>query len=217
MTTNKKTPTPELNGSEQSLEERLAALEAREAELDIRERELDAELDDFKSREEALVTRERDAEVNKRSRAYDDTRVLETASMDAYKPPNVLEVPKDPDYHYRWIAEFVNGQQTPRNVQQRIREGYHRVQIADLPEDFIVDEDMRGDGFARSSGLILMRVSKTARAQRDRYYRQRSEERLNAADELQGVAGKNAVREDRGTRTLTGAEAGRALASFGQS
>lgn len=216
--TAKKTPD---QSADTSVEERLAALEAREQELELRERELDAEIEsrdrEFKEREEAIVARERDTEVNKRSRAYDETRVIETPSLDAYKPPNVLEVPQDPDFHYRWIAEYVNGSQVPRNVQQRIREGYQRVMISDLPEDFIVDEDDRGDGYARSSGLILMRLSKAAKAQRDAYYQRRSQDRLMAADELQGVAGANAVREDRGTRTLTGPEAGRALASMSQS
>jgi len=41
------------------------------------------------------------------------------------------------------VAEHVNGQQTPRNVQMRLQEQYVRVRIDELPEDFMVDEDMR--------------------------------------------------------------------------
>jgi hypothetical protein len=136
--------------------------------------------------------------------------------MDFYAPPQQLEVPKSDQYDYRWVAEFVMGGQTPRSVQIRIREGYERVRLDTLPEDFIVDEDERQDGFARTGGLILMRIDKRRRNARTKYYRTRSAARLEAADELQGIAGRNAVREDRGTQTLSGADAGRALAKMSQ-
>jgi hypothetical protein len=105
----------------------------------------------------------------------------------------------------------VNGQPTPRNVQIRIRQGYRRVNISELPEDFIVDEDIKGDGVARNGGLLLMKVPLAVAKQRNAYYRNRRLDSVNAADELQGVAGRDAVREDRGSRSLEGADAGRAL------
>lgn len=172
---------------------------------------------ELREREAVLAPREREHEQLSRSRAHDDTKRRERVSMDYYAPPNQLRTPEDDEYHYRWVAEYVNGAQTPRNVQMRLQEQYERVRMDQLPEDFLVDEDVKGDGYARTGGLILMRVPLARKAARDAYYARRSRERANSVDELQGVAGRNAVREDRGSRSLTGAEAGRALANMSQS
>jgi hypothetical protein len=151
-----------------------------------------------------------------RSRAADDTSALDREDLDYYAPPNRLEVPTHPDYVYRWVSEYVNGSHMPGIVQMRLREGYTRVMIDQLPEDFLVDED-KGDGCARTGGLILMRMPARKHAARTNYYRRRSIERLGAANELQGVAGNNSVMEDRGTKTLVGADAGRALSQMARS
>lgn len=146
-----------------------------------------------------------------KSRAKDDTAAMERPSMERWAPSNVLEVPQSSgDYRFRWIAEYVNGQHMSRNVSSALREGYQRVTISDLPEDFVVDEDT-GDGYARVGGLILMRLPEEFAKQREAHYRNRSAESVRGANVLQGVAGANAVAEDRGTRTLSGAEAGAAL------
>lgn len=183
-----------------SVDEREAALAAREA--------------DLAAREAALAPREREYANAPRGRALDSSSRLNRQSMDYYSPPNQLTVPVDPEYSYRWIAESVNGQQTPRNVQMRLAEGYVRVRADELPEDFLVDEDIKGDGMARTSGLILMRIPTRRKQARDDHYARISRERANSVDDLQGVAGRNAVREDRGSRVLTGAEAQRALSGM---
>jgi hypothetical protein len=188
-----------------------------EAGIDEGASTFDARWAELEEREARVAAREREVELSTRSRALDDTRRYERPSMDYYAPPNQLRTPEDPEYHFRWIAEYVNGQHMPRNVQTRLQEGYVRVRMDELPEDFLVDEDLKGDGYARTGGLILMRLPVSRKMQRDAYYRKRSQERANSVDELQGVAGRNAVREDRGTRSLTGAEAGRAIATMSQS
>ena len=136
--------------------------------------------------------------------------------MDRWSPANVLETPPNTgEYRFRWVAEYVNGAHTPRNVQMKLREGYERVRMSELPEDFLVDED-RGDGYARTGGLILMRLPEKFAQQRQEHYLRRSMDAVRGANELQGVAGRDAVEEDRGTRTLDGVEAGQALASMSQ-
>ena len=205
---NKRTPTEETAGLDDATS--ASTYDARMADLDAREAAL-------AEREAALAPREREGQIMSRSRVMDDTKRLERQSMDYYAPPNQLRTPEDPEYHFRWIAEHVNGQHMPRNVQMRLQEGYIRVRMDELPEDFMVDEDLKGDGYARTGGLILMRLPVARKLQRDAYYAKRSKERANSVDELQGVAGRNAVREDRGSRSLTGAEAGRALANMSQS
>jgi hypothetical protein len=136
--------------------------------------------------------------------------------MDRWSPANVLETPPNTnEYRYRWVAEYVNGAHIPRNVQMALREGYVRVGISELPEDFLVDED-KGDGAARTGGLMLMRLPEAFAQQREQHYLKKSQSAVNGANELQGVAGNNSVTEDRGTRTLDGAAAGQALASMSQ-
>lgn len=205
---NKRTPTEDTAGLDDATT--ASTYDARMADLDAREAAL-------AEREAALAPREREGQILTRSRVMDDTKRLERQSMDYYAPPNQLRTPDDPEYHFRWIAEHVNGQHMPRNVQMRLQEGYIRVRMDELPEDFMVDEDVKGDGYARTGGLILMRLPVSRKLQRDAYYARESKERANSVDELQGIAGRNAVREDRGSRSLTGAEAGRALANMSQS
>lgn len=205
---NKRTPTEDTAGLDDATT--ASTYDARMADLDAREAAL-------AEREAALAPREREGQILTRSRVMDDTKRLERQSMDYYAPPNQLRTPDDPEYHFRWIAEHVNGQHMPRNVQMRLQEGYIRVRMDELPEDFMVDEDVKGDGYARTGGLILMRLPVSRKLQRDAYYARKSKERANSVDELQGIAGRNAVRKDRGSRSLTGAEAGRALANMSQS
>lgn len=153
------------------------------------------------------------------SRSSDRTEAMERPAMDRWSPPNMLETPQeDGEYVFRWVREYVNGQPDARNVQMRLREGFVRVNIAELPESFLgaVEEDVKGDGFARTGGLILMRLPKKFAEQRRAYYRKRSMEAAFAADALQGVAGANAVQEDRGSRSLEGGEAGRMLQQLSQ-
>lgn len=139
--------------------------------------------------------------------------------MDQWSPPSMLEVPPDDgEYTYRWVREYVNGQPDPRNVQMRLREGYQRVNIADLPDELItsVDEDLKGDGLARTGGLILMKLPIKFAQQRREYYKMRAQQRSLDADILQGVAGRDFVKEDRGSRSLEGADAGRMLHQLSQ-
>ena len=155
---------------------------------------------------------ERERTAAGKSRAVDNTKTMERPSMSQWSPAAALELPEATgDYRFRWIAEYVNGVHTPRNVQAAIREKYERVKISEIPEDFIVDEDLRGDGIARTGGLILMRLPEEFALQRENYYSRRSREALAGANTIQGVAGNNAVYEDRGTKTLSGSDAGAAL------
>ncbi len=159
---------------------------------------------------------DRDRTRSADTRATDSTAALERPSMDSWSPASVLETPPATgEYRFRWVAEYINGSHVPRNVQMALREGYERVRITELPEDFLVDED-KGDGCARTGGLILMRLPEAFALQRERHYLNRSQSAVNGANELQGLAGRDAVAEDRGTRTLEGAAAGQALQNMSQ-
>jgi hypothetical protein len=139
--------------------------------------------------------------------------------MDQWSPPKMLEAPPDDgNFTYRWVREYNQGVADARNVQMRLREGYTRVNITDLPDELLmaVDEDTRGDGFARTGGLILMKLPLAFAEKRRAFYRNRSAAAAGAADMLQGVAGRNFVYEDRGSRAIEGSEAGRTLQQMSQ-
>jgi len=147
-----------------------------------------------------------------RSRAADERNTMERPAMDHWSPASVLEMPRIAgEYRLRWIAEHVNGVATPRNVQSAIREGYERVNVSEFLEEFVLDEDIAGTGYARTGGFILMKLPEAFARQREAYYAKRSKDGLQGANALQGIAGANAVYEDRGTKTLSGADAGAAL------
>lgn len=153
-----------------------------------------------------------DRTASAKSRAVDNRVVDERPPLDNWSPASVLATPPSTgEWRYRWIAEFVNGAYLSNNVQSALREGYVRVRIDDLPEEFVVDEDTRGDGYARQGGLILMRFPQKFARQRQEYYARRSRDAIQSANQLQGVAGKDAVYEDRGNRSVTGREAAQAL------
>lgn len=157
------------------------------------------------------------AETQK-SRAADDTASMERPPMDRWSPATVLETPPDKGgYHYRWIREEVNGTPDRRRVAQALREGYVRVNVAELDDYFsaMCDPDTP-DGIARFGGLILMKIPQEFVDQRRAYYRQRSNEQRYAVDQLQGVAGNNMVVEDRGSRALEGAAGGQAMREMSQ-
>jgi len=154
---------------------------------------------------------------SKRSREADDTSYWERMNMQSWSPSSQLELPpNDEQYVYRWVAEFVNGSMMTNRLTKAKREGWQFVLIDDLPEGFVVDEDIKGDGIARVGGLIMARLPRKFAEQRKRHYARRSAEALDGANQLQGIAGKNMVKEDRGTRSLDGSAAGNALRDMAQ-
>jgi hypothetical protein len=122
--------------------------------------------------------------------------------------------PNNEDWVYRWVSEYVNGSYMTQRLNAAKRDGYEFVHIDALPEGFIVDEDMKGDGLARVGGLIMARMPRRKALLRKAYYEKRSADMLNGANQLQGIAGKDAIEENRGTRSLDGRAAGEALRSM---
>lgn len=139
---------------------------------------------------------------------------MERPSMERWSPSTTLVAPPPTGgYRYRWIAEAVGGQFVTKHVQDAIREGYSRVTIHDLHEnheDFVVDEDT-GDGYARTGGLILMKISETFALQRQQHYLEKSQEASHAANVLQGIPEQNRAIVDT-SRQLEGASQARSVA-----
>lgn len=170
----------------------------------------------------SAVSRERPSDQNRNSgalsREADESARFEHPEMDHWAPPSQLSLPpNDEKFVYRWVSEYVNGQYMSNRLSAARREGYMFVRMDELPEGFIVDEDTKSDGLARVGGLLMAKMPRRFAEQRKAFYAKRSAESLAGADQLQGVAGANAVRENRGTRSLDGRAAGDALRSMARS
>ncbi len=152
---------------------------------------------------------EKDRTSADKDRAAQSTSQMERPSIDQWSPASALMTPPPTGgFRYRWVAEYVNGAPMTNNVQQRVRQGYTRVTITELMEnhpDFIPDEDLKGDGFARNGGLILMKLPEEFARQREEYYLKRSREGYQAANTLQGINERDKVVNDT-SRRLVGAK-----------
>jgi len=177
----------------------------------------DAALDRAAGTPEEPAVRDRSGD----SRAADETHnAMQRERLDHYSPPNVMQLPPDDDqYVHRLIAEFVNGQHVPNNVQFARREGWEFLSISAINEhypDLIPDEDTRGDGIARVGGLIMARIPRARAEARRRYYQGKTDEQLRGVDEMQGIetktrGGLERTSQDRGSKTYDGAAGMRAL------
>jgi hypothetical protein len=181
----------------------------------------DRERDEFRAQLETAAARSRPPESKRTSgsktRMADETARLERDDLDTWAPPSMLTLPPNDDYWvYRWVSEYVNGSFMTQRLNAAKRDGYEFVRIDELPEGFIVDEDMKGDGIARVGGLIMARMPRRKAELRKAYYERRSAEMLSGANQLQGIAGKDSFEENRGTRALDGRAAGEALRRMAQ-
>lgn len=177
--------------------------------------------DEFRAELEAAAARTRPTESKRtsgaKSRATDETAMRERDDLDTWAPPSMLTLPHNDDYWvYRWVTEYVNGAYMAQRLSAAKRDGYEFVRIDELPEGFIVDEDMKGDGIARVGGLVMARMPRRKAQLRKAYYERKSAEMLNGANQLQGIAGKDSFEENRGTRSLDGRAAGEALRQMAQ-
>jgi len=133
------------------------------------------------------VIRSRDAE----GRQIDLSQTLARPTQDRWRPSTVLVLPEDEGFDYRWVREYTNGEMDTNRTSLMVRDGWSGVHVDDLPQGFIVDPDLHGDGLARHGGLILMRLPKELAAQRRAYYARKRAAISHGADELQGIAQKS--------------------------
>lgn len=149
-----------------------------------------------------------------RARANDDRSEDERQSIRRWSPAQQLAVPHSTQVDFCWVAEHVNGFPVPQRAQRFHSEGWDFVSRSSLPDDFLLFDQNDQSDRVRYGGFILMQLHKTEKARRDAYIAERRRRQLAGANQLQGIAGRDAVEEDRGTRSYDGEEAARALQSF---
>ncbi len=107
-----------------------------------------------------------------------------TARRRPWAPPSRLDAPPAPmGYKHRWIRASAGGVEDRTNIAGRLREGYELVRGDEYP-DFPVSttDDGRHAGVISVGGLLLARIPEETVEERNKYYRERASNQMQAAD-----------------------------------
>ena len=98
--------------------------------------------------------------------------------------PELLPEPdKHPDFDYRWIRVASNGQQDPRNLSAKLREGWEPVALTEQPKfQLLADPNSRYKDNIEIGGLLLCKTPKEFVKQRNEYFRQQTQAQTEAVD-----------------------------------
>lgn len=114
-----------------------------------------------------------------------DTREKTTRRME-WKPPTVLPEPDHrPGLRHRWIRRSMLGQDDPKNMSSRLREGWVPVKLEDYPElkiDVTTNGKLPESGLVEIGGVILCAMPEEMATQRDAYFRQKAEAQTESVD-----------------------------------
>ena len=118
-----------------------------------------------------------------------NNRDLTTRAKDerprSWAPPTLLPDPApEPGYSYRWIRVSTLGQNDPRNVSSKLREGWEPVRAADHPEIsmYLDNDNARFKDNVIVGGLLLCKTPTEMVDQRNAYYQQQAEAQIRSVD-----------------------------------
>ena len=115
-------------------------------------------------------------------------RELETRQQQGrpkqWMPAELLPEPdKQPGFSYRWIRISMNGQADPRNLSQKIREGWEPVKVEEQPKfKLLIDPTSRFKDNIEIGGLLLCKTPTEFVQQRNAYFQQQTDAQANAVD-----------------------------------
>lgn len=101
-----------------------------------------------------------------------------------WRPPELLPEPdKQAGFEYRWIRVATNGQNDPRNLSAKLREGWEPCRIEEQPHfSLLVDPNSRYKDNVEIGGLLLCKSPTEFVKQRNAYYKQQSDNQMEAVD-----------------------------------
>ena len=121
---------------------------------------------------------------NRTSRA-DEQRVSKEAKK-VWKQPSSLDAPPAPNgYAHRWIRTQVQGFEDTSNVSKKLREGYEFVraeEIKGIGDKYPVLSEGKYQGCIGIGGLVLARIPIELLEQRAEYFKNMTQERIDAVD-----------------------------------
>ena len=101
-----------------------------------------------------------------------------------WQPASTLPEPdKLPGYSYRWVRVATLGQNDPRNISSKLREGWEPVRIEEQPKfRMLVDADSRFKDNIEVAGLLLCKAPSDLMEQRKAYFAQKNQAQMDSVD-----------------------------------
>ena len=101
-----------------------------------------------------------------------------------WQPASMLPEPdKQAGYAYRWVRVATLGQNDPRNISSKLREGWEPVRIEEQPQfRLFVDPDSRFKDNIEVAGLLLCKAPKEMMDQRKAYFAQKNQAQMDSVD-----------------------------------
>ncbi len=108
----------------------------------------------------------------------------ETKRPMVWQPASTLPEPNQlPGYAYRWVRVSTLGQNDPRNVSSKLREGWEPVRIEEQPQfKMLVDPDSRFKDNIEVAGLLLCKAPKELMEQRKEYFARKNQAQMDSVD-----------------------------------
>jgi hypothetical protein len=116
-------------------------------------------------------------------RAPRETRA-EAERPKVWQPASTLPEPdKEAGYAYRWIRVASMGQNDPRNISSKLREGWEPVSIKEQPQfQMMVDPDSRFKDNIEVAGLLLCKAPEELMRQRKEYFAAKNQSQMDSVD-----------------------------------
>ena len=116
-------------------------------------------------------------------RAPRETRA-EAERPKVWQPASTLPEPdKKAGYAYRWIRVASMGQNDPRNISSKLREGWEPVSIKEQPQfQMLVDPDSRFKDNIEVAGLLLCKAPEELMRQRKEYFASKNQSQMDSVD-----------------------------------
>lgn len=101
-----------------------------------------------------------------------------------WQPASTLPEPdKQAGYAYRWVRVATLGQNDPRNISSKLREGWEPVRIEEQPKfRMLVDPDSRFRDNIEVAGLLLCKAPKELMEQRKEYFAHKNQSQMESVD-----------------------------------
>ena len=117
------------------------------------------------------------------TRAPRETRA-EAERPKVWQPASTLPEPdKQPGYAYRWVRVASMGQNDPRNISSKLREGWEPVSISEQPQfRMLVDPDSRFKDNIEVAGLLLCKAPEELMQQRKEYFASKNQAQMDSVD-----------------------------------
>jgi hypothetical protein len=108
----------------------------------------------------------------------------QTARPQVWQPASTLPEPdKQAGYAYRWVRVATLGQNDPRNISSKLREGWEPVRIEEQPKfRMLVDPDSRFKDNIEVAGLLLCKAPTELMDQRKDYYARKNQAQMESVD-----------------------------------